>query len=120
VSDGRSTLLIRLENNGQFKVTPGCNIDVFPINSIQAHPKDSYIVSFSEVDKKVPFPPMPLREIRKLLDFRQVATHKQIKSAINLAECDSIVLQGYEERLKNKQVDGITVKQLVDDLNPKA
>ena len=51
-------------------------------------PRDSQTVFFNEVKGKVPFPPMPLREIRKILDFRQKATNKQIKNALLLATAD--------------------------------
>jgi len=55
---------------------------------LDTDPRDSQTVAFSEVKGKVPFPPMPLREIRKILDCRQKASNKQIKNALLLATAD--------------------------------
>lgn len=116
--DKRSTLWVRLETNENMHFTPACNIDVFPMNSLGNDPDDKKIVTFSEVKGKVPYPSMPLREIRKLLDYRQKASNKQIKNAILLSTVDKNA-ELYSAKLKNKEHIDVTVKQLLDDLKPK-
>jgi hypothetical protein len=44
------------------------------------------VISFNEVRGKLPFPPMPLKEIKKIVNYSQFASNKQIKTAILLAK----------------------------------
>lgn len=60
VADGRSTLWVRIKNE-KIQVTPACNINIFPLNSVAVTPQDCLIVQFKENRGKVPFPPMPFR-----------------------------------------------------------
>jgi hypothetical protein len=43
------------------------------------------VATFSELNGKIPFPPMSLAEIRKRVNLTQNATKKQIKDALNFA-----------------------------------
>ena len=85
VKDGRSTLWIRIETNKDMGISPACNVNLFPVNTLENDPEDDKIVEFCEVRGKVPFPPMPLREIRKMLDYRQKISDRQIKMALVMA-----------------------------------
>jgi len=40
------------------------------------------LVTFNEVKGRFPFPPMPLIEMKKIINVSQSATNKHIKSAI--------------------------------------
>lgn len=82
----RSTLHVRLQIDQSVEIWPGCNVEVFPINKLSSTPDDQLIVTFNEVKGKVPYPPMPLKEIKKIVNFSQNATNKQIKNAILLAK----------------------------------
>ena len=101
--DGRSTLWVRLEINSDMRLNPACNVEIFPINCLESDPRDSQIVSFSEVKGKIPYPPMPLRELRKLIDYRQKATNKQIKNALLLSTAEPSLVEDYHNKLKSKE-----------------
>jgi sulfite reductase alpha subunit-like flavoprotein len=60
-ADGRSTLWIRIEAHKDMHIDPACNVNIFPINSLECHPEDDKLVEFGENRGKVPFPIMPLR-----------------------------------------------------------
>lgn len=66
----------------------------------------------------MPYPPMPLREIKKIVNFSQNATNKHIKSAILLANTTEDKLSEYKKKSTEKDVK-VTVKKLFEDLNPK-
>lgn len=60
---------------------------MFPINTaIDTEPEDNLILTYNEVKGKLPFPPMPLKEIKKIVNLSQSATNKQIKAAILLSQ----------------------------------
>ncbi len=76
------------------------------------------MVSYNEVRGKMPFPPMSLREIRKIVNFSQNASNKQIKTALLLAKASGDTISQYREKAKEKDPK-VTCKKLVEDLNPK-
>lgn len=46
---------------------------------------------------------MPLREIRKLIDYRQKANNKQMKAALFMSTCDPSKASEFEAKLKAKE-----------------
>jgi hypothetical protein len=61
---------------------------------------------------------MSLREIRKIVNFSQNASNKQIKAALLLAKTSGDTINQYREKVKEKDPK-VTCKKLVEDLNPK-
>lgn len=114
----RSTLHVRLQIDQNVDIWPACNVEVFPINKVASTTDDQLIVTFNEVKGKVPYPPMPLKEIKKVVNFNQNATNKQIKNAILLAKCSEETLEEYKKKSTEKDAK-VTTKKLFEDLNPK-
>ena len=61
---------------------------------------------------------MPLGELKKLLNFQQNASNKQVKTAALLSTSESALGDEYVERLKKDKDFKVTVRKLVDDLIP--
>lgn len=61
---------------------------------------------------------MPLKEIKKIVNFSQNATKKQIKNAILLAKTSEETLEEYKKKSTEKDAK-VTTKKLFEDLNPK-
>jgi hypothetical protein len=53
------------------------------------------VISYNEVRGKLPFPPMALREIRKIVNYSQNASNKLIKTAILLAKASGDTISEY-------------------------
>lgn len=113
---GRSTLWIRIETNKDMNITPACNINVFPLNAPCSEEKDEKIIEFSEVKGKVPFPAMLLKDFRRIIDFKQKASDKQVKLAVMMSSADEVKKQ--EVQNKSKEKDGISVRELINELKP--
>jgi 5-enolpyruvylshikimate-3-phosphate synthase len=76
------------------------------------------IVTFNEVKGKMPFPPMPLKDIKKVINFSQNVSNKQMKSAILLANASESTIENYKKKNAEKDLK-ITCKQVYEELNPK-
>lgn len=72
-------------------------------------------MTFNEVKGKFPFPPMPLGELKKIINFSQPATNKHIKSAILYSELEEVA-KLYKERLDKKLEIKVSCKKLLDNL----
>jgi hypothetical protein len=59
---------------------------VFPLNTVETEAEDDVVISYNAVRGKIPFPPMALREIRKIVNFNQTASNKLVKTAILLSK----------------------------------
>jgi hypothetical protein len=97
---------------------PACNVEVFPLNSLEANEEDDLVISYNAVRGKLPFPPMALKEIRKIVNYNQTASNKHIKTAILLSKASEETINEYREKTNDKD-SKITCKQLTKDLNPK-
>lgn len=82
----RSTLHIRLQIDKSIELWPACNIEAFPLNTVETEAEDDVVISYNAVRGKLPFPPMPLKEIREIVNFNQTASNKLVKTAILLSK----------------------------------
>lgn len=80
--------------------------------------EDDVVISYNAVRGKLPFPPMALKEIKKIVNFNQTASNRLMKTAILLSKSSEETINQYRENIKNNS-SKITCKQLVKDLNPK-
>ncbi len=97
---------------------PACNVEVFPLNKVEADEEDALVISYNAVRGKLPFPPMALKEIKKIVNYNQTASNKHIKTAILLSKASEETINDYREKTKDKD-SKITCRQLIKDLNPK-
>ena len=81
-------------------ITPACNINVFPLNAPWSEEKDEKIIEFSEVKGKVPFPAMLLKDLRRIIDFKQKASDKQVKIAVMMSSADEAKKQEVQNKSK--------------------
>ena len=58
------------------------------------------IVSYKENRNRVPFPSMPLGELKKLLNYQQNASNKQVKTATLLSTNKAEIGDKYINRIK--------------------
>ena len=61
MNDGRSSFWVRLNVDESIKLSPGCNIEIFPKNKIIHSSEDDMFANFNEIRGKFPFPPIPLK-----------------------------------------------------------
>lgn len=89
--DGRSALWVRLEKPENFKLQPGCNVSVFPLNiRKEGDEKWKGSVKLTKIKKKkeIHFPSIPMEEFWKLSNFSQLSTVDLVKNALKKSEVD--------------------------------
>ena len=110
----RSTLHVRLQIDQNVDIWPACNVEVFPINKVASTTDDQLIVTSNEVKGKVPYPPMPLKEIKQVVNFNQNATNNQLtthKTASRMQPTNIMQPEQAENKQNKKQK---AIKQQTD------
>ena len=90
IDSKRSTLFLRIKKPKNFNLWPACNINVYPLNIFRvSENEDNKVIEFKakkmKMNLKVPFPPMKISELKKLVNLRQKASNKLIQNAILLS-----------------------------------
>lgn len=100
---------------------PACDINVYPENcNALVEGEDKQVVNFvaSKKNVKVPFPPMPLSELKKIVNLNQKPTNKMLKNAILLSKSSEEVKTKYRNIIQENKLEEVNCKEILDELNP--
>lgn len=109
-------MFIRLDRAG-LPVIPACNVELYPENII---PEEKYKGGIELVsDKKVPFPPMPLNKLMKLLNTSQKVSRAFLQNVMMCSQ-DPAKIEKYEKLMKDNEAwenRTVTCAEIIEEFN---